>query len=156
MTAPLFDLLEAAQPSWLFGEPRPVGSGFRDGVARIAGDLFVAFGLAGASGGGAIQALEDIAEQMWASGWSEDRVDGSTIPHDLGAVLTVSVQELLGGEVLARGEANWLHTSIWWEGIGVEAFPYHKVRKRLSTGEGESLTYFVRALSARVPSPESG
>ena len=45
-----------------------------------------------------------------------------------------------------RSESDLNHVSLWWSEQAVEAFPFHKMYKRLTSREGESVSFFVRGL----------
>ena len=94
--------------------------------------------------------LDDIAHELWETGWDPAVGNLALFTRDLGLVLTDAILDLLGGRMIFRSATNLLHCSIFWGDQRVEAFPFHKALKCLTHSEGETMTYFVRGLGAQL------
>jgi hypothetical protein len=90
--------------------------------------------------------LERTIAQMWQEGWRPEIGDVNLFTRDFGVILAASMRDLLGGKLVFRSECEMDHLSIWWEGSKLEAFPFHKTYKRLTSQEGESIDFFFRAI----------
>ncbi|MBN1919224.1 MAG: hypothetical protein JW889_15070 [Verrucomicrobia bacterium] len=99
--------------------------------------------------------LDKIIDGMWREGWDPDASDINLFVRDFGLVLASSVLSLLGGDLVFRSEEDLSHLSIWWPVFQVEAFPFHKVYKRLYVSQGESIVSFVRGVSTLL-NPQDG
>jgi len=103
-----------------------------------------------------IDTLESVIQEMWDTGWDPSSGDIDLFSRDFGSLLAVSIQRSLGGKFVFRSNTDLTHASIWFEQCCLEAFPFHRVFKRLTCQHGESLTYFFqslrKALSSAVPS----
>lgn len=147
----MFDVLAGgASPSGDFGPVRRPGPGFDDMALAVRTRIEESFDVDLNVAADVPEAIESIAAGMWSTGWTEMDANTAVLPHDLGLVLTVALHVTLGGSILTRGDDQWIHCSIWWEDRRLEAFPFHKVLKRLTEQDGESLTYFDRSLRARL------
>lgn len=98
--------------------------------------------------------LESIASEMWMQGWDPNKDAINLFTTDFGLVLTSSIVESLGGVIIFRQEEDISHLSIWWQHKHAEAFPFHKIYKRLFKSEGESISFFVDRLRVLLFGPD--
>jgi len=94
--------------------------------------------------------LDDIAEELWETGWDPEVGNVALFTRDLGLLLTEATLDLLEGRLIFRSASNVIHWSIFWADHGVEAFPFHKALKCLTHSHGETMTYFVRGLASQL------
>jgi hypothetical protein len=94
--------------------------------------------------------IDNIVEEMWVQDWDPQTGNVNLFATDFGLVLTVAILSTCRGEPVFRSERDVSHLSIWWRAQELEAFPFHRMLKRLWNRDGESVTYFVRALSQMV------
>ena len=94
--------------------------------------------------------LDEIISVMWAQGWNPDAANINLFSTDFGLLLTKVSLSLVGGSLVFRSETDISHLSLWWAHKEVEAFPFHKILKRLYSREGESIAFFVAGLSRRI------
>lgn len=92
--------------------------------------------------------LDSIAAEMWGQGWDPRKNDINLFTTDFGLVLSQSILERFGGNLVFRSDENINHMSIWWQQKYLEAFPFHKVLKRFYYRDGESIGFFVDGLKA--------
>lgn len=90
--------------------------------------------------------LDILADSMWDDGWDPSTGDVNLFATDFGLVLTAAMIKTGGGSLVFRSESDLSHVSVWYQDRGVEAFPFHKVFKRLSSREGESIASFVSGI----------
>ena len=100
----------------------------------------------------AVRKLEDIIAEMWSQDWNPEEGNFDLFVRDFGSIFTRSVSRLLGGRLVFRSETDLSHLSCWWRSSEIEAFPFHKVHKRLSFQEGESLPFFFSGLQRMLKS----
>jgi hypothetical protein len=91
--------------------------------------------------------LDAIAQELWETGWDPEVGNLALFTRDLGLILTDAILDSLGGRLIFRSATNLLHCSIFWDGHGLEAFPFHKAMKCLTQSAGETMTYFVRGVA---------
>jgi hypothetical protein len=150
---PLFDILaNGARPFEGFGKVLPDA----EAGERFAAMLEVAtrrvqevFGLPEARQLD-VAALEAIARDMWLQGWEPGNGNVNLFTTDLGSLLTRALVAAFGGEVTFRSTSDLSHASVWWPQTRVEAFPFHKMYKRLTAERGESLVDFLGALEVQL------
>ena len=94
--------------------------------------------------------LDDIARELWETGWDPEVGNVALFTRDLGLLLTEATLDLLGGKLIFRSATNLMHWSIFWPDQRVEAFPFHKALKCLTHSEGETMTYFVHGLGSQL------
>jgi hypothetical protein len=94
--------------------------------------------------------LDDIAQELWETGWDPRVGNVALFTRDFGLLLTEATMDLLGGRMVCRSTTNLIHWSIFWANQRVEAFPFHKALKCLTYSEGETMTYFVRGLASQL------
>jgi hypothetical protein len=94
--------------------------------------------------------LDDIAQELWETGWNPQVGNLALFTRDLGLLLAEATLDLLGGRLICRSTTNLIHWSIFWASQRVEAFPFHKALKCLTHSEGETMTYFVRGLGHQL------
>jgi hypothetical protein len=162
---PLFDVLTGdAAPYAGFG-PILADSTERDvTVGKLEAEALVSvrevFAIAAASPRELIGALEHSIAEMWETGWNPRVGNVSLFATDFGLILTGCIRNLLGGKLVFRSESNLIHLSLWWPERTLEAFPFHKMHKRLTSRDGESISFFARGLedllSRRKGGGESG
>jgi len=76
--------------------------------------------------------LDDIAEELWETGWDPEVGNVALFTRDLGLLLTEATLDLLEGRLIFRSASNVIHWSIFWADHGVEAFPFHPGPVRLA------------------------
>ncbi len=94
--------------------------------------------------------IEQTCQRMWNEGWSPNKGNINLFSTDFGAILTSLIIEKVGGQVIFRSTDNLIDLSIWWEDNKIEAFPFHKMFKRLSSSEGEDIEYFFNQVVRMV------
>jgi hypothetical protein len=151
---PVFDALRGgSSPCADFG-PRLEGESVLQNFETVASEaksrVASIFGVEVDYGDCAAEALEGIVREMWETGWDPTKGSIDLFSTDLGCLLTKSVQQQLGGEVVFRSSRDLSHASIWFPHQRVEVFPFHRVFKRLKSQDGESLVYFLRSVSAML------
>lgn len=90
--------------------------------------------------------LDTLAAEMWEQGWNPRKNNINLFTTDFGLVLSRAILETLGGTVVLRSDEDISHLSIWWQQEQLEAFPFHKILKRLCHREGESIRFFIDGL----------
>lgn len=94
-------------------------------------------------------ALEGVIEDMWQQGWDPHHGNVDLFVRDFGLILCKSLySQCSGGSLQFRSQTNLDHTSIWWPAQGIEAFPFHKIYKRLFSRSGESTVFFAAGVCA--------
>jgi hypothetical protein len=86
--------------------------------------------------------ITDAICSMWTAGWDPDRDNLELFTRDFGAILCGSLLEARGAVLVARDGEHGFHSSVSFPDKHIEAFPWHKVYKRLRCRDGESLVYF--------------
>jgi hypothetical protein len=94
--------------------------------------------------------IDKLVDEMWAQGWNPDAGNVNLFATDFGLILAKTISSLLGGVFVFRSESDISHLSLWWPNKKLEAFPFHKIIKRLYRREGESVGFFVAGLSRLV------
>src|SRR5205807_1309048 len=94
--------------------------------------------------------LEAVVARMWAEGWRRDDDNVNLFATDFGSILTDALHHTLRGLLVFRSRTALSHASLWWDALSVEAFPFHRVFRRLIHEEGESLSYYARRLTDLV------
>jgi hypothetical protein len=153
LEVPPFDLLtNQPSPYESFGRILPasetVERAFEDVVGKARERIGEAFGVRIGQDREGIQELEDLIAEMWAQDWNPEEGDVNLFATDFGSLFTRALSRVLKGRLVFRSEKDLSHLSCWWEPNGVEAFPFHKVYKRLLSQEGESLPFFFSALES--------
>lgn len=87
--------------------------------------------------------LDRLAAQLWPEAIEEEEVLDAIVAN-WGAYLGQAIIDNLGGEWTFRQDLE--HASVHFPRTGMEAFPFHKVRKRLVLGPQESMADFYEAL----------
>jgi hypothetical protein len=90
-----------------------------------------------------IEELDRLAAQLWPEPMEEEEALDAIVAN-WGAYLGQAIIENLGGEWTFRQDLE--HASVHFPRTGMEAFPFHKVRKRLVLGAQESMGDFYEAL----------
>ena len=93
-----------------------------------------------------IDILEKIIEEMWNEGWNPRNGDINLFTRDFGCILAKEIKKRLNGIFVFRSNKDLSNLSLWWKEKKIEIFPFHKVFKRLSKREGESISYFYSSL----------
>ncbi len=93
-----------------------------------------------------IVALEELAAHMWEEGWDPESADVNLFVRDLGSVFMSILQAMTGGEAVFRSKTDLSHASLWWPTKRLEVFPFHKIYRRLTKRDGESLAFFVDSM----------
>ena len=99
-----------------------------------------------------VYTLEALIEEIWGQGWTPQSANVDLFATDFGSLLTSCLSEELGGQLVFRSETDLSHLSCWWRLSQIEAFPFHKVYKRLVVREGESLSFYFSALERMLRS----
>lgn len=94
--------------------------------------------------------LERIVAEMWNEGWDPEEGDVQLFVRDFGALLARTILSELDGVPIFRSSRDLSHMSVWWPHSKVEAFPFHKMHKRMTHADGDSLTYYVKSLGQLV------
>jgi hypothetical protein len=110
-------------------------------------DTFQVTDVAGRPG---VEKIERVIGEMWDEGWSPEQGDTNLFTRDFGCLLMMCLTDALGGEQIFRSTTDLSHASIFWREQKLEAFPFHRVYKRLSNREGDSLVFFFDGLTAKV------
>lgn len=108
------------------------------------------FGASFVDGRRGVKTLEALIADMWSEDWNPAEANINLFVSDFGSVLTDLTQKALGGELIFRSEVDLSHVSIFWPQVRLEAFPFHKVYKRLMARDGESLVFFFDSLVREV------
>jgi hypothetical protein len=90
-----------------------------------------------------IDELDRLAAQLWPEPMEEEEALDAIVAN-WGAYLGQSLLENLGGQWTFRKDLE--HASVHFPRTGMEAYPFHKVRKRLVLGGAESLMDFYEAI----------
>lgn len=153
--------LEVPPPDVLAGEPEPY-SGFGppqghavnddflrvvDGARHRVQETFEAVDVEGRPG---VETIERVIREMWDEGWDPEQGDVNLFTRDFGSLFMACLSNALGGERIFRSMTDLSHASVFWRKKRLEAFPFHKVYKRLSNREGDSLVFFFDSLKQRV------
>lgn len=143
-----FDLLTGQKESYPgFGNPLPESSArssrFNTLVDAAVTRVQEGFSVNLADDSVITTKLDSIISEMWSEDWNPEPGNVNLFSTDFGLILTRTLQRLAGGTLVFRSETDLNHTSIYWPTLGIEAFPFHKVYKRLNAKEGESLDTFV-------------
>jgi hypothetical protein len=94
--------------------------------------------------------LERIVIEMWDDGWNPDEGEVSLFVRDFGALLVRSILGELNGVPVFRSPTDLSHMSVWWPDLKVETFPFHRMYKRMTHADGESITYYISSLNRLV------
>ena len=97
-----------------------------------------------------IVALEELISRMWREGWNPENADVNLFVRDLGSVFMSIVQGMTAGEPVFRSKSDLSHASLWWPTKRLEVFPFHKMYRRLTDREGESLSFFFDGLARKL------
>jgi hypothetical protein len=130
--------------------PQVAESRFQAIVSEAKGRIREAFGVQVQPNEEAAALIEGLVNEMWAEGWNPGTGDINLFVRDFGSLFTAGIRATLGGTLVFRSETDLSHLSVWWARARLEAFPFHKVYKRLYTREGESLVYLVKTIGRRV------
>jgi hypothetical protein len=90
-----------------------------------------------------VEELDRLAAQLWPEPLEEEETLDALVSN-WGAYLGQAIIENLGGEWTFRQDLE--HASVHFPRTGMEAFPFHKVRKRLVLGAEESMYDFYEAI----------
>jgi hypothetical protein len=93
-----------------------------------------------------IKNLESVIKQMWNEGWDPENGNINLFITDFGAIFADLIKKELCGKFVFRSKEDLNHLSIWWGDKKIEFFPFHKIYKRLSNNDGESLVYSFKQL----------
>jgi hypothetical protein len=110
------------------------------------------FGIAVPSGLLGSENLEMLIAEMWSEGWDPAKGDVALFVRDFGVLLAHGILDDLGGLLIFRSLTDLSHVSVWWPQMRIETFPFHKMYKRMTCIDGESLTYYTRSLKDIVQS----
>ena len=97
-----------------------------------------------------IAALEEVVSGMWSEGWDPETADVNLFVRDFGSLFMSIIQAMNGGEAVFRSKTDLSHASLWWPKKRLEVFPFHKMYRRLTDREGESLVFFVDSLVKKL------
>jgi hypothetical protein len=153
---PAFDLLvgRATTPYHGFGgviwDSSELERKLHADAARVRQEVRDTFGVKLESTSTIPRELDDIVEEMWKTGWDPRVGDLNLFTRTFGLLLIEAALDLLGGKPVFRSPDDdvYIHNSIIWP--GVEAFPFHKVFKCLTEGDGETMAYFVRGVGYQL------
>lgn len=94
--------------------------------------------------------LETTISEMWREGWSPGDGELDLFVRDFGTLLVSMLRTLAPSRIVLRSQTDLSHASLWFPQHAFEVFPFHKVYKRLTRRDGESLSYFHSALAERL------
>lgn len=97
-----------------------------------------------------IAALEKLASRMWREGWDPESADVNLFVRDFGSVFMSIIQAMTTGEPVFRSKTDLSHASLWWPKKRLEVFPFHKMYRRLTDRDGESLVFFLDSLTKKL------
>ena len=97
-----------------------------------------------------IVAVEKLVSRMWGEGWNPEKADVNLFVRDFGSVFMSIIQAVTGREEVFRSQTDLSHASLWWPTKRLEVFPFHKMHRRLTTREGESLLFFFDGLVKKL------
>lgn len=92
--------------------------------------------------------IENAIAKMWKEGWDPEKGNINLFTRDFGLALTKAIIGLVGGDLVFRSCSDLSHLSVRWDLQKIEAFPFHKVYKRLLRRDGESVEHFLRGLDS--------
>lgn len=95
--------------------------------------------------------IEQVIFDMWKEGWDPSIGNIDLFTTDFGLILSDSIRTRVGGSLIFRSAKDLSHLSLWWPIHKYEAFPFHKVYKRLIHKEGESLLLFEKGILSLIP-----
>jgi hypothetical protein len=151
---PPFEVLtDVESPYAGFGpavESDEASSSFAAVVSEAAHRVHEVFGVEPEYSRAGVAALEELISRMWKEGWDPEKAEINLFVRDLGSLFMRAIQAALGGEAIFRSPTDLSHASVWWRAARVEAFPFHRMYKRLSENEGGSLVFFFDSLISRV------
>ena len=94
--------------------------------------------------------LDAVIDSMWEEGWDPSTADVNLFATDFGLVLAAAMCTASPESLTFRSESDISHISLWYIDRGVEAFPFHKVVKRLLQRDGESIASFVDGVQRKT------
>lgn len=97
-----------------------------------------------------VATLEDLVNRIWDEGWDPESGDVNLFVRDLGSVFMFILQAMTAGEAVFRSKTDLSHASLWWPKKRLEIFPFHKMYRRLTDRDGESLVFFVDSLTKKL------
>ncbi len=150
---PLLDILEGVDaPSQFFGAVAVLSSRevrrFQKAAATARGRVEEGFRRMWNAPGADPRKLDEIIDEMWDQGWVPDIGDLNLFSTDFGLILTEAIFRRFGGKLVVRSEVDFKHCSIWWPEKRLEAFPFHRVLKRLYKREGDSIEFLIAGIAA--------
>jgi hypothetical protein len=152
---PPFDMLTGQPTPYAgFGEALDdspdLARAFRDTESLARSRVSEMFGLQVGDSLSVAAALERVCRQIWSEGWEPQRGNVNLFVTDFGCVLTQAIRLDLGGLLVFRSPVDLSHVSLWWADKALEAFPFHKVYRRLQSPEGHSLSFFAHRVRQLV------
>lgn len=150
---PIFDLLSGQdKPYEGFGEvltdsadhEEKMNKQIVQAINRVQEGFEVDFSV---DGGKIEDKIENIIKEMWDEDWDPKSSNINLFTTDFGLLLVKLIISKFGGELVFRNTNDLNHVSVWWADKEVEVFPFHKVYKRLSEMEGESIKTFITGLN---------
>ena len=150
----MFDALENARcPAEDLGGILPLTTdllaNFADVVAQAQSRMIDVFKMEVTDQESTIEKAEDVIQRMWQESWVPTEGQIAMFTRDFGSLVTWIIYRNLHPQLIFRSEMELIHLSCWWPEGRLEAFPFHKVYKRLSRPEGESLVFFYSALKRK-------
>ncbi len=91
--------------------------------------------------------LDDIVVEMWRTGWNPEEGNLNLFCTDLGAIFATCLAGLDGAALVFRSKNDLSHTSVMLAEHRLEVFPFHKLRKCLTSSDGESLAQLYKSAS---------
>ena len=117
-----------------------------EGSARIS----QTFGMSFPPDRSGIAGLEALISRIWEEGWDPDTSDVNLFVRDFGSIFMSLIQAMTTGEPVFRSRTDLSHASLWWSTKRLEVFPFHKMYRRFTDREGESLLFFVDGLGKKL------
>lgn len=124
------------------GSSQDVGGSFAEVVRQAQGRISDVFNISTERGRSLVATLDPVIRDMWSQGWNPEVGDLNLFTRDFGALLMDSLIHELDGRPVFRSNRDLSHASVFWMNAKVEAFPFHKTVKCLTTIHGESLLQF--------------
>lgn len=150
---PFESLTQGASPYAGFGALVPqteVIENFSRVVHEASARISEMFGVNPSADRAGIVALEELAVRIWSEGWDPQTTDVNLFVRDLGSVFMSILQAMTAGEPVFRSKTDLSHASLWWPKQRLEVFPLHKMYRRLTDQDGESLVFFVDSLCKKL------
>lgn len=155
---PPFDLLRSQKdPYDGFGplelDPEQTVRRFHEVVRQAQARVAEIFKINETDGETLVSALDYVVAQMWKEGWDLRSGDINLFTRDFGALLMDVLLGESSGHSIFRSTSDLSSASVYWPHSRLEAFPFHKAFKCLTSEDGESLSQFLRGIRQLLAEP---